>query len=85
MQLADSEAELERLSRALETQKQAAADAELAGHKRAEELSKDVQSKAADIENLKQRLKQYGDYDEIKRELEIMKVCWVESRYGCFD
>jgi homeobox protein cut-like len=29
---------------------------------------------AAEIDQLKQRLKQYGDYDEIKRELEIMKV-----------
>jgi homeobox protein cut-like len=29
---------------------------------------------AAEIEQLKTRLKQYGDYDEIKRELEIMKV-----------
>jgi homeobox protein cut-like len=27
-----------------------------------------------EIDQLKQRLKQYGDYDEIKRELEIMKV-----------
>ena len=31
--------------------------------------------KVAEIEQLKQRLKQYDDYDEIKRELEIMKVC----------
>jgi homeobox protein cut-like len=29
---------------------------------------------AKEIEQLKARLKQYGDYDEIKRELEIMKV-----------
>jgi hypothetical protein len=29
---------------------------------------------AAEIENLKIRLKQYADYDEIKRELGIMKV-----------
>lgn len=29
---------------------------------------------ASEIENLKARLKQYADYDEIKRELGIMKV-----------
>ena len=28
----------------------------------------------AEIEHLKARLKQYNDYDEIKRELEILKV-----------
>lgn len=28
----------------------------------------------SECDNLKNRLKQYGDYDEIKRELEIMKV-----------
>ena len=27
-----------------------------------------------EIENLKQKLRHYNDYDEIKRELEIMKV-----------
>jgi len=34
---------------------------------------------ADEIEQLKQRLKLYADYDEIKRELEIMKV--VSARY----
>ncbi|KAJ7091199.1 CASP C terminal-domain-containing protein [Mycena epipterygia] len=72
-QVADLETESERMSRALEAQKQAASDAELTGHKKAEELSRDIQKKAAEIDQLKQRLKQYGDYDEIKRELEIMK------------
>jgi homeobox protein cut-like len=28
----------------------------------------------AEIETLKTKVKQYSDYDEIKRELEIMKV-----------
>ena len=28
----------------------------------------------SEIENLKQKIRNYGDYDEIKRELEIMKV-----------
>ena len=30
---------------------------------------------ATEVEQLKLKVKQYGDYDEIKRELEIMKVC----------
>jgi homeobox protein cut-like len=87
--------ESERLSRALEAQKQAASDAELTGQKKMEELSRDIQTRvwifeevarstdmafhfpllqSMEIDQLKQRLKQYGDYDEIKRELEIMKV-----------
>ncbi|KAJ7772547.1 CASP C terminal-domain-containing protein [Mycena maculata] len=72
-QVADLEVESERMSRVLEAQKQAASDAELTGHKKADEFSRDIQKKAAEIDQLKQRLKQYGDYDEIKRELEIMK------------
>ncbi|KAJ7045771.1 CASP C terminal-domain-containing protein [Mycena alexandri] len=72
-QVADLEAESERLSRVLETQKQAASDAEYAGQKKTEELLRDIQTKSTEIDQFKQRLKQYGDYDEIKRELEIMK------------
>ncbi|KAJ7287847.1 CASP C terminal-domain-containing protein [Mycena rebaudengoi] len=72
-QVADLEAESERMSRVLESQKQAALETELIGSKKAEEFSKDIQKKTAEIDQLKQRLKQYGDYDEIKRELEIMK------------
>lgn len=36
--------------------------------------------KVYEIEQLKMRLKQYGDYDEIKRELEIMKVGYSQTR-----
>lgn len=35
---------------------------------------------AAEVEQLKLKLKQYSDYDEIKRELEIMKVRPLSSR-----
>ncbi|KAF8210571.1 CASP C terminal-domain-containing protein [Mycena galopus ATCC 62051] len=72
-QVADLEVESERLSRGLEAQKQTASDAELSGQRKQEELSRDIQTKSTEIDQLKQRLKQYGDYDEIKRELEIMK------------
>lgn len=30
--------------------------------------------KGAEVESLKVRLSQYADYDEVKRELDIMKV-----------
>lgn len=39
----------------------------------------DVVGKAREIEQLRQSLRGYADYDEIKRELEIMKV-WVVLR-----
>jgi homeobox protein cut-like len=38
-----------------------------------------------EMEQLKQRLKQYGDYDEIKRELEIMKVLSVYNLASCTE
>ncbi|KAJ7072141.1 CASP C terminal-domain-containing protein [Mycena amicta] len=72
-QVADLEAESERLSRVLESQKQTSSDAAASVQKRLEELSRDIQSKATEIDQLKNKLRQYVDYDEIKRELEIMK------------
>ncbi|KAF7428227.1 hypothetical protein PC9H_007448 [Pleurotus ostreatus] len=80
-QVAQLEVELERLSRAMETQKSQQADADLASSKKLEEATKEIQRKSSEIEQLKLRLKQYADYDEIKRELEIMK--FVE--FGGFD
>ncbi|KAF4567546.1 hypothetical protein EYR40_006547 [Pleurotus pulmonarius] len=80
-QVAQLEVELERLSRALETQKAQQAETDLASSKKLEEATKEIQRKTSEIEQLKLRLKQYADYDEIKRELEIMK--FVE--FGGFD
>ena len=34
---------------------------------------------AIEVEQLRSKLKQYSDYDEVKRELEIMKVSWRVS------
>ena len=39
------------------------------------EKNTDYDSQSSEVEMLKTRLKMYADYDEIKRELEIMKVC----------
>lgn len=58
----------------MDAQKAAAAANDSSASKKIEELSRDLQKKAVEIEQLKQRLKKYADYDEIKRELEIMKV-----------
>ena len=73
-QISELESESERLSEALNAQKAATSNVELAAGKKADELAKEVRSRANEVDQLKARLKQYGDYDEIKRELEIMKV-----------
>ncbi|KAL0956421.1 hypothetical protein HGRIS_002569 [Hohenbuehelia grisea] len=72
-QVSQLESELERMSKLLETQKAAAAEEEATAQKKIDEINKENQRKAADNDQLKQRLKQYSDYDEIKRDLEIMK------------
>ncbi|TFK44378.1 CASP C terminal-domain-containing protein [Crucibulum laeve] len=72
-QVSELEAETERLSNALAVQKTTAASIEADGVKKAEEFVKELQKKVTEIDQLKQRLKQFSDYDEIKRELEIMK------------
>ncbi len=79
IRIADLESETDRLSQALEAQKFATEAAQAAASKRVEELGREVQKKAAEVDQLKTKLKQYSDYDEIKRELEIMKVSYVIS------
>ncbi|KAI9060254.1 hypothetical protein FKP32DRAFT_1595655 [Trametes sanguinea] len=71
--ISELESETDRLSQALEAQKRAAEEAQAATSKKMEELSKEVQKKSAEVDQLRSKLKQYSDYDEIKRELEIMK------------
>ena len=73
---------------------------EAAGVKRAKELTKEVQKKvksitcpvelkfhllqSSEVDQLRFKLKQLDDYDEIKRELEIMKVSSFLSNYAAF-
>lgn len=73
-QVAELETEAELLTNALDVQKATILQTEATARKKSEELSKDIQNKTLEITQLKTRLKQYQDYDEIKRELEIMKV-----------
>ncbi|TFY67935.1 hypothetical protein EVJ58_g1340 [Rhodofomes roseus] len=67
------ESETDQLSRALDAQKLATADAKATVTKKAEETARELQKKCAEIDQLRAKLKQYNDYDEVKRELEIMK------------
>ncbi|PSR81187.1 hypothetical protein PHLCEN_2v6522 [Hermanssonia centrifuga] len=69
----DLESETDRLSSTLESQKAITLEAQAAAAKRIEELSRDIQRKITEVDQLRHKLKHYDDYDEIKRELEIMK------------
>ncbi|KAF9049982.1 CASP C terminal-domain-containing protein [Panaeolus papilionaceus] len=72
-QIQDLEAEVRGLSHSLDGQKSRMADVESASQKRIDDLTKDLSKKSSENEQLKTKLKNLGDYDEIKRELEIMK------------
>ncbi|TFK25166.1 hypothetical protein FA15DRAFT_737942 [Coprinopsis marcescibilis] len=72
-QIADLEAESERLSRSLENQKALTSEVEKNGLRKAKEITDELSRKATEIETLKQKLSKFSDYDEIKRELEIIK------------
>lgn len=60
--------------RALEAAKDAKADVEKSEKKRIDDAAREIANQATEIENLRAKVKQYSDYDELKRELEIMKV-----------
>ncbi|CCO27073.1 Protein CASP [Rhizoctonia solani AG-1 IB] len=74
-QLAESDAEAQRLRVTFEELKRSTSETIAAAEKKIVELEKESGTKASvtEIDNLKIRLKQYADYDEIKRELGIMK------------
>ncbi|KAF8757280.1 CASP C terminal [Rhizoctonia solani] len=72
-QLAESDAEAQRLRLAFEELKKSTSETIVAAEKKIAELEKEGRIKGTETDNLKNRLKQYADYDEIKRELGIMK------------
>lgn len=74
MQIADLQSEAERLLRSLDLQKEEAERQKDQASKREKELSKSSEATRAELETLREKVKQYSDYDEVKRELEIMKV-----------
>jgi homeobox protein cut-like len=89
--IAELESEASSLLRSLESQKVAFGDIESRLKKRVEEVGRELAQRVSyisplesrvpivlqesEVETLKGRLRTYADYDEIKRELEIMKVC----------
>ncbi|KAG7098747.1 hypothetical protein E1B28_000657 [Marasmius oreades] len=72
-QVTSLEAETERLSRALDIQRRTAEEVEVSSNKKLQETMREIERKVAEVGNLKNRIRKYHDYDEIKRELEIMK------------
>ncbi|SGY13423.1 BQ5605_C010g05858 [Microbotryum silenes-dioicae] len=72
-QVSDLQTEASRLMRSLEQQKEVNEKDRSVSQKEVDDLIKDREIKAQEIESLKERVRQFDDYDEIKRELEIMK------------
>ncbi|KAK8853171.1 hypothetical protein IAR55_003872 [Kwoniella newhampshirensis] len=82
-QITELEAEASRILRALDSVKEAKADSERVAKKQVEDAAKELAAQSVEIESLKSKVKQYSDYDEIKRELEIMK--YVEFSGADFE
>ncbi|KAK4054157.1 hypothetical protein OIV83_001183 [Microbotryomycetes sp. JL201] len=72
-QVSDLQNEATRLINALDEQKAVAEAERHESLRKIDELTSEKTARVHEIEELKQRLKQYADYDELKRELEIMK------------
>lgn len=73
-QITDLQREATRLITALDEQKVVAEQEPKDLTRSIDELTKDRDARSSEVEELKLRLRQYADYDEVKRELEIMKV-----------
>jgi homeobox protein cut-like len=50
--------------------------------RKVDELSKERETRVKEVDGFKERLKQYADYDEVKRELDIMKVRFSGSHFS---
>jgi len=73
-QISESEAEASRLLRMLEQVKEIKLESERGEKRKMDDLTREIETQKAEIDSLRSRVKQYSDYDELKRELEIMKV-----------
>lgn len=73
-QISDLQNEMSRLIRSLEVQKAANDEDRKRTSKQIEDLTRDRDAKGAELASLREKARHYADYDEIKRELEIMKV-----------
>lgn len=72
-QITDLQTEASRLIRSLDTQKETTDQERRELDRKVEDLTRERDAKLKEVEGYKDRLKQYADYDEVKRELEIMK------------
>lgn len=82
-QISDLQSEASRLIRSLDAQTEKGEREQREGAKKVEELVREKEVRVKEVEGLKERLRQYADYDEVKRELEIMKV--RTSRFSSFE
>ncbi|KAI0031748.1 CASP C terminal-domain-containing protein [Vararia minispora EC-137] len=73
-QVTTLENEIDRLSDVVDHQKAFIVELETKLKQTTDEHSQDVGAKNAEISQLKDNLKRYSDYDEVKRELDIMKL-----------
>ncbi|KAG8711960.1 hypothetical protein FRC12_009099 [Ceratobasidium sp. 428] len=72
-QLSESDSEAQRLRVAFEELKRSTSESISVIEKKLLEAEKESSGRGIEIESLRNRIKQYADYDEIKRELGIMK------------
>ncbi|KAI5477893.1 Golgi membrane protein [Pseudohyphozyma bogoriensis] len=72
-QISDLQTEASRLIRSLDSQKELSEREKTELTKKVEELSKEKETRTKEIEVFKEKVRQYSDYDEVKRELDIMK------------
>lgn len=73
-QISELQLEAERLLRSLDVQKEDGKQRSDEMKKREEELRRESDGSRAELLGLREKVKGYADYDEIKRELEIIKV-----------
>ncbi|KAH8993266.1 CASP C terminal-domain-containing protein [Lactarius hatsudake] len=85
LQVTSLETEVDRLSRSFGSQKAVTATVESNARKAAEEHAREASNAAREIEHLRLSLRGYADYDEIKRELEIMKYVEFAGLEGDLD
>jgi homeobox protein cut-like len=74
-QITELQSETTRLLSTLETQKTTIENYQEQSAKMEAEYTRQTQKLQQEIFTLKEKVVQYADYDEIKRELEIIKVC----------
>ena len=73
-QISEQQSEATRLLRSLELQKEEAARKEDEWNRTRKDAAAESEKARAELAGLREKVQHFSDYDEIKRELEIMKV-----------